>query len=113
MKIIIKGKLLDYDSIPCWVSSKIVSIIKSATNINPSKRYLNCSSMMNDINKIKDKIIDWSFEGAVLILKKDKTYRIAKDKTDFYYVEKKKHSDWRIDNSFGKSKNLKDIVKQF
>ncbi len=112
-KLITKGKLLDFDSIPCWVSPKIVSIIKKATNINPSKRYINCSSMMNDINKIKDKINDWSVEGEALMLKKDKSYRITKDKTGFYFVEKKKHSDWRIDNSFGKSKNIADIVKQF
>jgi len=106
---IVKGKLLDYSSLPCWIDKKTISILKKATDVNAGRRYSHCSEMMNDIAKVKPKIHNWVNHNGIYILNAATNYRVILDK-GLYVVEKRKHSDWRRDNSYIPDKKYQKLI---
>ncbi len=106
---ILKGKLLNYSSLPVWIDKSIIRIIQKATNINYSKRYSSCSEMMLDITKIRKTIFNWVKVNSDYILLGDPSYRVVLEK-NLYHVERMKHSNWRKDNSFSESTSASELI---
>lgn len=107
--VITRGKLLNLKSLPIWIDKKIIKIIRKAVDVNPTKRYQSCSLFMNDLLKVKRDTLDWQYDGKNLNVKKKKEYRIIKVSSDKYYLEKRKHSNWRKIN-FDTDKNLQQLI---
>ena len=107
--LICKGKLLDYSSIPCWISKDIIRIIQKATHRDKRRRYLTSSAMMNELCKIRNRVADWLFDGKNLYIRGKKNYRIIKN-GELYTAQKIKHSEWNNDNAIEETKNIKEII---
>lgn len=108
---ITRGKLLDFNSLPVWIDSQLIRIIKKATNINPKKRYATCSEMMLDITKIKKHVLDWNTIDNGFIVNAETSFRIICEK-DFYHVEKHKHSSWKRVNTINESQDYKTLIQE-
>lgn len=79
----IKGKLLNFDSLPYYVSKSIRKIISKATNPDPDKRYETASIFMLKLHQLGI-LPDWKKI-------KNEYWLINQDKKDFRVVPCKKH----------------------
>lgn len=83
--LIVKNKLLRFESLPFYVDNKLKAIIRKATRPELSKRYKSASEFMNAVYKYKTKAIDWvCIDNEYLAINnKETTYRIYKTKRGF------------------------------
>lgn len=108
---IVKGKLLNYESLPIWIEAAVIKLLKKATNLNPRKRYQTCSDMMVDITKLKKNVLDWCIIDNGYILNAETSYRIILEK-NVYHVEKNKHSSWKRVNTIKESKDYEKLISE-
>ena len=112
-EIIVKSKLLKIESLPCWITKRTRSIINKATHNDFKKRYSTCTEMMVEISKAKSESPNWRCEDECFVLEAPTMYRICFDPDDEeYYVQKRKHSDWRMDYAFDKTANYSKLVSE-
>ena len=96
--LIVKGKLLNFDSLPIYVNSRLKSIIKKATSIDYSKRYQSTPEFMKALFDYQKTAKKWWFESDVIyaICPKSKMkYRIFKDKKNYIMQHSKDGINWR------------------
>jgi len=67
---IVRGKLLDYNSLPKFISKRLKSIIRTATHIDKDKRYKNCAEFLKALFDYQKKSKDW-FEVDGVIYAED------------------------------------------
>lgn len=95
------GKLLDWNSVPFYVSKKIIKILRAAV-ANRDKRYNNVSEFLSELAKARTDLPDWIpiEEGFELRNWKGNDYLLMEDKC-LVIMKKKKHKGktYRIDNS--------------
>ena len=109
-KRIERGKIVELQTLPPWVSVPLRRTISKACNIQPNKRYQSCSEFLARLNSIRNQIHDWIIENGYPVRQGTSRHRIAFDKQKAqYFVEKNKGSGWRRDNSF-QGQSLQDIV---
>lgn len=98
--LIIKNKLLDYDSLPPYINKKIKSVIKTATNKDLDKRYSTCSEFIKELFDLKKQNKNWWMDDSKIYAKKDnkKLYKIAKDKKGYTLQVSKNELLWTNDN---------------
>lgn len=98
--LIVKNKLLDYDSLPIFVNNKIKAIIKTATNIDLDKRYLTCSEFIKGLFDLKKQNKDWWINNEDFYALKDnkKYYKTTKEKKGFILQVSKNQVNWTKDN---------------
>lgn len=98
----IKGKrLLDWKSIPCFVSNTIINVLKRATS-EKTNRYTNTSEFLAQLSKARRDFTDWliTAKGYALNNWKGIDYLVCKDKGKFIIKKKKITStDFRADRS--------------
>ena len=112
-KRIKSGKLLDWNSLPFYVSEKIKRILKKAVSKH-SNRYGNVSEFLSDLVRVKNGMPNWLFsqQGYVLRNFKGTDYLLFND-SGVVILKKKKHSsttNFRIDNSV-KAKDLTTLFR--
>lgn len=93
--LILRDKLLKYDSLPPYIDKSIINIIKKATHINLRIRYSNTSEFLNDLMKIQRKLTNWKYDKRIYHATKfsgDK-YRILESKNKF--STEKLGASWR------------------
>lgn len=93
--LVLKDKLLKYESLPPFITKPIINIIKKATHINLKIRYSNTSEFLNDLMKVQRKLMNWRFENGVYYAEKisgDK-FRIIESKNKF--STEKLGTSWR------------------
>lgn len=98
----IKGKrLLDWGSLPCFVPSTIVTVLKKATSEKAS-RYSNTSELLAQLSKVRTNLPDWidTSQGYELRNWNGVNYFICEEKGK-YLLKKKKTSStvFRTDKS--------------
>lgn len=98
---IVKGKLIDSNSLPPWVSTSLKRVINKATNPDSVKRYESAASFQTHINTLKAKLPNWDIIDGYPTLSNTTSYRICREGKNNYRVEKRRAGDWRKDNSFG------------
>lgn len=98
--LIVKNKLLNYDSLPNYVNNKIKAIIKTATHKDLNKRYSSCSEFIKDLYDIKKKNKDWWIDSGEIFASKGikKYYKIGIDKKGYLLQVSKNQINWTKDN---------------
>lgn len=109
--LIIKGKLLNFDSLPPFINARLKTIIKKATDIDQTKRFQSTSEFMKALFDYQKTAKTWWLESDVInaICPKSKTkYKIFKDKGGFLMKHSKDGINWRK-KSQG---TLKELLKE-
>ncbi len=109
-QLIIKNKLLDYDSLPPYINKKIKTVIKTATNKDLSKRYSTVSEFIKDLYDIKKQNKNWWKVDSEINASKEnkKYYRIGKDKNGKTLQVSSDQTKWT--NRFQHDGTLKSII---
>ncbi len=92
------GKLLNLNSLPTYLPKKLKRVIRKATNPDYTKRYLNASEFLTDINQLIRDYPDYYYEDDDLIIdhKNGKTYRVSQVTQSKYILKHKGPSGiWR------------------
>lgn len=96
------GRLLDFNSLPAWIPSKLITLIRRATNKHHEARFSSCADMIAQLHKIRTKAPPWGVVDSLPTLTyKDRSIRVVSDDNNFY-VEKRKSAGWRTQKSAGK-----------
>ncbi len=98
--LIIKNKLLDYDSLPTYTNNKIKAVIKTAVNKDLDKRYATCSEFIKGLYDLKKQNKDWFVDNNEIYSNKEnkKFYKISKDKKGFHLQVSRNQINWTNDN---------------
>jgi serine/threonine protein kinase len=90
------GKLLDWDSVPCFVPRRFVTALRRATTKEGSK-YSNVSEFMFELQKVRATLPDWivTSEGWKLTNWKGRDYLITVNE-DLPSVMKRKHGNTKF-----------------
>lgn len=108
--LIVKGKLLNYDSLPQFINNKLKSIIKKATSNDYTKRYKSTSEFLKAIfDYQKTAKIWWQNNDIIFAVcpKSKMNYRIIKDNKIYILQHCKNGVNWRK-KSEG---SLKELIK--
>jgi serine/threonine protein kinase len=107
---IVKGKLLDLNSLPPFISKKLKGIIRTATHVDKSKRYETCAEFLKDLFDYQKSAKDWWIDDSVFYAngKGKQEFRIYRDKKGYILENRKNGNSWRKDNKH--SGKLKDII---
>jgi eukaryotic-like serine/threonine-protein kinase len=99
-KLISRGKLLAFPSIPYFVPRRLRAIIRRATREAYSDRYASVSDMLAELNNFLQASVEWIFEDGTWVAKgKRVDYRCVVMKAGRIQIEKRKSSGWRCDNT--------------
>lgn len=111
---IVRGKLLDFNSLPKFISTNLKSIIRTATHIDKDKRYSNCAEFLKALFDYQKKSKDWYEIDNVIyaIDKKSQEFRIYKNSKGYILESRKNSNPWRKDHKHnGKLKDIIDKIK--
>lgn len=99
-KKIIKGKLIDTNTLPVYLDPVFKRIINWATNIKHEKRFTNTSLFLKEIHQLKRNCPDYVEDKDGLIIKHSsgKECKIYSDHKGEIVLEKKAGSSWRKDH---------------
>jgi serine/threonine protein kinase len=94
---IIKGKLIDLDSLPQYIDSKLKTIVKKATHPDLNVRYKSAVDLLNAIYKYKSEAINWQKNGDTYLATKrnGNQYRISNDLKGFITEKSVRSSPFR------------------
>ncbi|WP_299178710.1 protein kinase [uncultured Chryseobacterium sp.] len=109
-ELIVRGKLIDLDSLPIFVNKRLKSIIKTATNTDMNKRYSNCADFLKALFDYQKSAKVWWIDNDVIsaYCKKNKRYyRVVKRRKELVTESKSEKTDWR--KEFTDSKLQKHI----
>lgn len=111
-KLILKNKLILYESLPPYIGKNILNIIKKATNSNLKVRYSNTSEFLNDLYKVQKRLTNWKEEDGVFYGSnaKGENFKISSSKKGFC-TEKKGNAGWRRTGDF--SSNIEEQFQIF
>jgi len=80
-EMIVKGKLLNLDSLPNYINKRLKSIIRSATAADIKNRYANCADFLKALYNYQKDSKSWKEDNGIIYAyseKKKKDYRISK-----------------------------------
>jgi serine/threonine protein kinase len=100
-KLVTKNQLLNFNSIPKYIDSKIVKLIQKATNPTLRIRYANTGEFMSELYRIQKRLTNWKEQDSELLATKSNgdTYRIINGKKG-YSIEKQGIGGWRRQGDF-------------
>jgi serine/threonine protein kinase len=93
---IVKGKLLDLNSLPSWCPQKLVSVIRKCCKIELTARFESVSALMAKINNLRASLPDWRLEPYPVLHRRHAKFRVVEAKGR-YSIEKMVRSgtSWR------------------
>ena len=104
------NRLLDWNSLPFYVSQKVKRVLKAAT-VERAKRYTNVSEFLSELAKVKMDLPDWmtTEDGYILENWKGNDYLLVEENAKVVLKKKKNGSkSFRIDNSI-KANNISQV----
>ncbi len=109
---IVKSKLLDFNTLPQYISKKLKGIIRIATNADKDKRYQTCAEFLKALFDYQKSAKDWWIDDDVIFAngKGKQTFKIYKDKKGYVLEVRKNGNAWRRDNKH--TGRLKDIIEK-
>ena len=108
-KKICGGRLLDFDSIPCWIDPPLRRIIKKATNLRICDRYQSSSDFRSSLFAVQSSMLNWIHEGSCIVAHgRKKSLKI--DQSNEFKVAKKVNGNWRNMSSGRNFPTLKAAV---
>lgn len=106
---IVKGKLLDFSSLPAWVPQSMKSFVRKACAKNYADRFATVADMTAKLNNIRHAIPEWRVDNHPTLIKSRKSYRIVEGAGHFA-IEKNVGSGWRAERRFAPS-TIKEAVQ--
>lgn len=99
--LILKNKLLRYETLPPYINKSIINIIKKATHHNLKVRYSNTGEFLNDLYKVQKRLTNWVEKGNAFYGTNSKgdQFKITNSKNGFL-TEKKGAAGWRRSGDF-------------
>ena len=93
---IVKGKLLDLNSLPPWCPPELVSVIRKCCKVNLEDRFESVSALMAKVNNLRASLPDWRFEPYPVLHRHHAKFRVV-EAEGRYSVEKlvKSGGSWR------------------
>lgn len=90
------GKLLDYSSLPSWIPSSLIRVVRKCCRMQISDRYNSASELIVDLSNLRSSLPDWRLEPDPILYKSNGNFRLVESGAK-YLVEKKvgEHSAWR------------------
>lgn len=98
---IVRGKLLELDTLPLWLDKKVRAVIKKATNTFPEKRFQSPSHFLNELSSLKKNVDNWKIVDGHPTLVDDTSFRVVCENENCCKIEKKRYGDWRQVSSSG------------
>lgn len=111
--LIVKGKLLNYDSLPIYINNRLKTIIKKATSNDFTKRYKSTSEFFKALFDYQKTSKIWWEESDVIFAicpKSKMNYKIFKDNKIYILQHSKDGNNWRK-KSNGTIKELLKILE--
>lgn len=98
--LIVKNKLLDFDSLPIYINNKVKAVIKIATNKDLDKRYSTCSEFIKGLFDLKKQNKDWWIDNNDIYANKEnkKYYKLSEDRKGYCLQVSKNQINWTKDN---------------
>lgn len=109
---ILKGKLLDINTLPEYVDSRLKTIIRTATNVNPNFRYQSCADFLKALYDQQKGSKSWWIDNDIIhakCLKHKNLYRIVKRKNNLIVEISKDGNNWRKKFDGNKMELIKKI----
>jgi serine/threonine protein kinase len=93
---IIKGKLLDLNSLPPWCPSELVSLIRQCCRLDHAARVGSASALMAKVNNLRASLPDWRLEPHPILHRTHAKFRVV-EVNSRYSIEKmaKSGTSWR------------------
>jgi len=100
-KRVVQHNLLQINTLPKYINSHIVKVIKKATHPNLKLRYENTGAFLTDLYKAQKKLTNWQDDGEKLYATKSNgnEFRIINSNKGFF-MEKKGNAGWRRQGEF-------------
>jgi serine/threonine protein kinase len=100
-RLVTKNRLLKFDSLPDFIDSSLIKIIKKATHPNLRIRYSNTGEFMSDLFKVQKKLTNWveTVNGLEAIKSDGNQFRIVSSKKGSC-IEKLGKNGWRRNGEF-------------
>lgn len=97
---IVRGKLLDYDTLPNYIDKSFKRILSKATHLDYKQRFQSCAEFLKALFDYSKTAIDWKFQDDIYYAtdSDSKEYKIYKEKAVFVLEEKIKAGVWRKNN---------------
>ncbi|MFJ1473406.1 protein kinase [Capnocytophaga cynodegmi] len=108
--LIVKGKLLNIDSLPIYINKKLKSIIKKATSIDYQRRYSSTSEFLKALFDYQKTAKIWWKEDQIIFAfcpKSKMNYKIFQNKKNYILQCSKDNNNWRKK----KEGCLKELIK--
>lgn len=111
---IVKGKLLDYGTMPKYVSKQLKTIIRTATNVDKTKRYSNCAEFLKALFDYQKRAIDWEEQDDIIYGSTNrKRYRISKLSSIYVLEISVNDKPWRKYNKHnGKLSGILETIRE-
>ncbi|NVK63438.1 MAG: protein kinase [Flavobacteriales bacterium] len=97
-ELIIKGRLLDLNSLPKYVDNKLKTIIRTATRQDPNRRYQSCADFIKALFDYQKVVKDWWVDNNIVhgkCLKRGCLYRIVSKGGKLIAETSKNGTIWR------------------
>ncbi|WP_456312474.1 protein kinase domain-containing protein [Pseudomonas shirazensis] len=97
--LILRDKLLDYTTLPSYITNQVKKVIKTATNRDINKRYDSCSEFLKDLyNLTKNKNNWWTENNNLYSNNGKKFFRIKFEKNKYILENSKNDIIWTKNN---------------
>lgn len=112
--LIVKGKIINCDTLPQYTNRKLKTIIRTATHTDYTKRYQTCAEFLKALFEYQKDCKDWWKEGDTIhafCKKKKRTYRIVARKNETVVETSQDKITWRKKIGDTKLKTLIDYIE--
>lgn len=93
---IIKGKLLDYSSIPAWCPNELIALIRKCCKLSPTERIDSPATLIAKLHNVRAKLSDWRFEPDPVLYRNRAQIKIIVSGSKYSLLKKANSgSDWR------------------
>lgn len=93
---ILKGKIVNLNSLPPWVPPVIVRFIRKCCKVDWNTRFRSTSDFIGTLNNLRNNLPDWRLEPEATLYRKNVAIRILQS-GNYYSIQKKSHKaiSWR------------------
>ncbi|HEY0032268.1 MAG TPA: serine/threonine-protein kinase [Devosia sp.] len=76
-RIIVRGKVLDLDSLPAWCPAEVRKVIHRCARVNHEKRFESASALLAKLNNIRAALPDWRCEPEPVLYRRKAKFRVV------------------------------------
>ncbi len=97
-----RGKLMNFETIPCWIPEAAKTLVRKACRVTPDERFASAVEFRVKLHQLLQSAPDWAEEAGIPTLRGSTSYRIVPTKkAGAFSVEKRRNGDWRRESSCG------------